>query len=212
MDVVAKGARKSGSRLAGSSEPLSACVIHVAEGKVNAYITQVQPVSSFPGLRADYERLTFGVVLAELAAAVLPHGQPLPEAFGLTVESLKYLECHPKPLVALVWAQARLLDQAGFFPELAACVETGVAVQEGMPFLSPSAGGYVVASHVGSRTDRFQVRAEVLYGLSAIVQLEEPPPNLRFAEECLGALLPFWRHVADKALPAAEECVRGLRY
>ena len=57
MDVVAKGARKAASRLAGSSEPLSACILHVAEGKKNAFVTQVQPVSSFPGLRSPVPNL-----------------------------------------------------------------------------------------------------------------------------------------------------------
>jgi len=52
--------------------------MQVAEGKKNAFVTQVQPVSSFPGLRADYERLSFGQALAELAAAVMPHEQPVP--------------------------------------------------------------------------------------------------------------------------------------
>lgn len=210
IDVVAKGARKGASRLAGSSEPLSACILHVAEGKKNAFVTQVQPVSTFPGLRSDYERLTYGLVLAELAAAVLPHEQALPEAFTFFVEAMKYLECHEKPLVALVWAQARLLEQAGFFPELDICVETGDQIGEATPYLSPMAGGYVSPDRAMRFTDRFTVRAEVVYGLRAIVTLDQPPATLRFAEDCLAALFPFWRAVADKPLPAAEACVQEV--
>lgn len=207
--MVAKGARKAASRLAGSSEPLAACIIHVATGKRNAFITQVQPVSSFPGLRADYDRLSYGLALAELAATVLPHEQPAPEAFSLLVSSLKYLESHPKPLVALVWAELQLLQLSGFMPELSQCVITGEKVQEADPWLSPHAGGYVVAGNVGRYTDRFQTRAEVLYGLCAAAALDAPPANMRFAEECLAALYPFWKAIADKPLPANEAVIRG---
>lgn len=210
LDVVAKGARKAASRLAGSSEPLSACIMHVAEGKRNAFVTQVQPVSTFPGLRADYERLSFALALTELAGTVLPHEQPAPDAFTLIVTSLKYLEAHPKPLVALVWAEVRLLELSGFMPDLSQCVVTGAPIQEDRPFLSPHAGGYMVASEAMRFTDRFQTWAEVLYGLSAIAELDEPPANLKFAPECLAALHPFWKAIADKPLPAHEAVVQEL--
>jgi DNA repair protein RecO len=186
--------------------------MHVAEGKKNSFVTQVQPVSSFPGLRADYYRLTFALALAELAAAVLPHEQPLPEAFTLMVQSLKYLETHDKPLVALIWAEAKMMEQAGFFPELLTCVQTGEKVFEAMPFLSPHAGGYVCVERAVRFTDRFQARAEVLYGLNALVELDEPPANLKYADETLVALLPFWRNIADKPLPANEAMVAGIRH
>jgi len=211
LDVISKGARKAASRLAGSSEPLAACIMHIAEGKKNAFVTQVQPVSSFPGLRSDYERLSYGLALAELAAAVLPHEQPAPEAFSLLVTGLKYLESHPKPLVALVWSELKLLDLSGFMPQLDSCVLTGMEMKEAQPWLSPHAGGFVVAERVGVYTDRFQTRAEVLYGLLATSLLDAPPQNLKFANESLIALFPFWKAVADKPLPANQSVVDSLR-
>jgi DNA repair protein RecO (recombination protein O) len=178
--------------------------MHVAEGKKNAFVTQVQPVSSFPGLRADYERLSFALALAELAAAVLPHEQPAPEAFTLIVSGLKYLETHPRPLVALVWAELRLLELSGFMPQFETCVLTGTPMQEAQPWISPHAGGFVNAERVSTYTDRIQTRAEVLYGLTATVALEEPPQNLKFAQESLAVLFPFWKAVADRPLPANQ--------
>lgn len=210
IDVFAKGARKGGSRLAGSSEPLSACILHLAEGKRNLYITQAQPISSFPGLRTDYERLTFGLALTELAAAVLPHEHPADEEFGFMVHALHDLEIHPKPLVALVWAELRLMEMAGFLPSFNVCVGTGERVAEAMPFVSPHAGGYVGLATAGRYSDRFQTRAEVLFGLAACSELEQPPPALKFAEECLRCLLPFWREVAGRALPANDALIAQL--
>jgi DNA repair protein RecO (recombination protein O) len=210
LDVIAKGARKSASRLSGASEPLSACIMNVAEGKRNWFVTQVQPVTSFPGLRGDYERLSFALALTELAAAVLPHEQPAPDAFTIVVSSLRYLEAHPKPLVALVWAELQLMQLSGFFPDFSVCVLTGEPVKEAMPFVSPHAGGYVSLENSSRYTDRFQCRAEVLYGIVALAGRSEPPNNLRFAEESLRALLPFWKAIADRALPANEEIIGEL--
>ena len=210
LDVISKGARKGASRLAGSSEPLSACIMHIAEGKKNAFVTQVQPVSSFPGLRADYERLSFGLALAELAAAVLPHEQPAPEAFSLLVSSLKYIETHSKPIIALVWAELKLLHLSGFMPQWETCVLSGEPMNEAQPWLSPHAGGFVVAERISAYTDRFQTRAEVLYGLLATVALDAPPQNLKFAEESLAALFPFWKAIADKPLPANQSVISHL--
>lgn len=212
IDAIAKGARKAASRLAGVSDPLSVATMSLATGKKNLFVTQAQPHSSFRGLRTDFERLTFGLALCELYAAVCPYEQPFPEAFDLLFQSLRALEHHPKPLVALVWAELKLLFESGFFPQLDQCASTGEPIREGMPFLSPRAGGYVSDAASIEFVDRVRVRAEAVYGMTRTVELDEPPGNLRFADECLVAILPFWRHVAEFQLPANESVVAEIRH
>lgn len=210
IDAVAKGARKAASRLAGISDPLTAAVLTLATGKRNAFVTQAQPVSAFRQLRADYDRLTYGLALAELYAAVCPYEQPFPEAFELLRDSLVALEHHEKPLVALVWAQARLLAVSGFMPQLERCVDTDEPVQEAEPFLSPRAGGLISTAAAIQFTDRVRTRFEAVVGILKSSELETPPPNLKFAPECLRALLPFWRHIAEAPLPACEGVAIGI--
>lgn len=210
--AVAKGARKAASRLAGVSDPLSSAVMDLAEGKRNRFITQAQPLSSFRGLRTDFSRLSFALALTELYAAVVPLEQPDPSAYDLLSASLGFLERHERPLVALVWAEAALMAMEGFQPELDACVVTSTAVAVENPFLSPMAGGFVSEASALGYTDRFRVRAEVVYGLRRLFELESPPGNLKFAEESLAALFPFWRHIADMALPANESVVAEVSH
>src|ERR1043165_6899140 len=88
IDVIAKGARKAGSRLAGSSDPLVVAKFGLATGKKNLFVTQTQPMASFRGLRTDYERLTFALALCELYSAVVPWEEPFPEAYELLTRSL----------------------------------------------------------------------------------------------------------------------------
>lgn len=212
VDVVAKGARKAASRLAGISDPLCVSRLEIAEGKLNRFVTQAQPMRSFPGLRTDYERLGFALALCELYAAVLPLEQPFPEAHELLFASLRHLETHPKPIVALVWAEVHLLAISGFMPQFERCVTTDQPIAEGDPFLSPRAGGYVCDQAASPHTDRFRSRAEVLYGLVKLPDLEAPPTNLKFADETLADLLPFWRAIAEAPLPANETAVREARH
>lgn len=212
VDAVAKGARKGASRLAGVSEPLSAAVLTLAEGKRNRFVTQAQPLHAYRGLRVDYERLSDALALAELYAATTPSEQPFPELYALLETSLKAIETHPKPVVALVWAEVRLLDFSGFMPQFGGCVHTGRPVETAQPFVSPRAGGYVCDEAALQYTDRFRVRAEVLYGLAQLATREEPPPNLKFAEESLATLLPFWRAIAESPLPANESAVAETRH
>lgn len=211
IDVVAKGARKAASRLAGTSDPLSLSVMSVAAGRQNRFVTQAQPVAAFRALRNDFDRLSMALALTELYAAVLPFEQPDPDAFELLRRSLEHLERHSRPLVALIWCEVRLLETAGFMPQFDRSVVSGSPMAESQCWLSPSAGGYVRPLEAETMIDRFTAPVEVLMGLSRIGQFEAPPSNLKMALECLGALLPFWRHIADMALPANEALIQHLR-
>jgi DNA repair protein RecO (recombination protein O) len=218
IDVIAKGARKAGSRLAGSSDPLTVAQLGLATGKVNMFITQTQPLASFRGLRTDYDRLSYALALLELYAAVVPQEQPDSDIFDLLLISLQNLEVHPKPQVALVWCELQLMSYAGFLPIFDMSAVSGEPLlrpntQDPTPntFVSPAAGGYVTQDEAGHFPDRFRVRAEALLGLARTAELPEPSPNLKFADEALIALFPFWRHIAETQLPANESAVNELR-
>lgn len=204
FDAIAKGARKGGSRLAGSSEPLSVSVLHLAIGKKQWYVTQAQPITSYPGLRLDFDRLQFALALAEVASAVFPHEQPAPEAFRFIVEALRYIEVHDEPIVAAVWAELQTLKLAGFAPQWLNCVSCDAPPKHARSTLSPDAGGFVCPEHADGGYDRFQVPVEVAIGLGRAADLEAPPAHFKLATEAYRALLPFWRHVAERPLPARE--------
>jgi DNA repair protein RecO (recombination protein O) len=211
FEVIAKGARKGASRLSGASEPLSASVLYLAIGKKRWYVVQAQPVSAFPGIRADFDRLMAGLALAELAEAVCPHEQPAPEAFRLLLEALRYFEVHKRPLVAAVWAELRLLAIAGFQPSWEACVVCGKRLQGARTWLSPHAGGYVCDAHCEAFSDRFSERTEVAIGLSRTEALPLPPDALRHATDCYEVLGRFWSAFADRQLPAMNQARQAVR-
>lgn len=207
IDAVAKGARKSGSRLAGVSDPLTCSVLSLSATRKVRFVTQAQPISSFSRIRSEYERLVYGLALAELYGAVVPYEEPSPEPFQCLFESLRSLEAHERPPVAYVWAQHLLLGLSGFMPQWETCCGCGCEVREARPWLSPHGGGYLCSQCAGAFTDRFQTRAEVLYGLSRLADWQEAPPNLKFCHETVVALMPFWRQIVESPLPACEQAL-----
>lgn len=212
MEIIAKGAKRPGSRFSGSSEPLSAAIFHVALGKKNLFLTQAQPVSSFPGLRSDFDRLTFGLALAEVLAQITPPNQPAEATFRRTVESLKYLEVHPAPLASFLWSLVKFLQSSGFMPEWQRCAVCGREVEELKPAYSPHAGGLLHAACAERFTDRMFGPIEVAYTISKLADREEPPPNVKLAPECLRVLVPFWQAVTERPLPALKATLEQVSW
>lgn len=210
IEATAKGARKAGSRLGAASEPLAHLCAQVGVGPKRRYVSQVRPLASFSAVRSDYTRLHAALALCELYTAVLPFDQPDPDAYELLLASLQALSDHPRPLVAAIWAEVRLLEAAGFAPQFERCVQTDEPIAENPAWFSPLAGGHVSSPIAADFADRFLASAEALYGLARIGELEEPPPNLRRAPEALGLLHRYWVSVAGTRLPAHEAFVQAV--
>ncbi len=211
IDVVAKGAKKPASRLRGVTEPLSIGQFTFASGKKQKFITSAQPRSSFHGLRQDFDRLNLGLSWIELFSQVMPYEECFEEAFELCFQTLEALEKHANPMVALAWAEVKLLEITGFLPSFNRCVLTDSKILESEAYISPASGGYVVADRAQQISDRYLVRAEVLYGLSALVALDRPPVSMKFTQECLFALQPIWEAVTESPLLARQHLLSSLR-
>lgn len=210
IDLVARGARKPASRLRSVSEPLSVGRITYADGRNQKFVQHVEPISAFRGLRLDYERLSLALAWGELMSYVVPYEDPLEEVFDLCFSALSFIEKHGKPKVALAWAEVALLEATGFLPNFGSCVVSGSEVREAEAMVSPRAGGYVCRDEAGEYSDRFVVRAEVLYGLNALVGLESPPPGLKYIDETLNALQPFWQNICEAPLKARSHLIESL--
>ena len=66
IEAVAKGVRKTKSRLAGHVEPLTQATFLLAKGKTLDIVTQVETIEPFQAVRDDLERLSRGLYAAEM--------------------------------------------------------------------------------------------------------------------------------------------------
>ncbi|MCC7101521.1 MAG: DNA repair protein RecO [Fimbriimonadaceae bacterium] len=208
--VTAKGARKSASRLASSSEPLALATFQIATGKVNSFITQAQPHAGFGKLRADYDRLILGLSYAELVSAVAPLEHPNADLFDSAVIALKTIETAENPLVASLWSQLKLMEVEGIAANWVVCAQSAGKLNEDPAWVSPTAGGYVSPANANDYLDCFLASSEVLIGLDRLSGLESPPPHMKHAAEALRLLARFWEHHAGRDLPATEAAMQAL--
>ncbi|MBV6459736.1 MAG: DNA repair protein RecO [Fimbriimonadaceae bacterium] len=205
VDVIAKGARKSASRLATVSEPLANSVLHLAKGRSRTFITQAQPKRGFPKLRSDLDRLMVALSLAEIYAAIARHGGQGEEEYEQLLGDLGMIEEHLAPGTAWITAVLRLLAMEGVMPSWHRCVVTGSPIEENPVILSPSAGGYVSRASGSSPADAISTKAEVALSL-AKMPLEMPPESsLKLQRECMVILAIFARALAEAPLTATDQ-------
>lgn len=208
--VTAKGARKGASRLAAGTEPLVHAQFGVSGG-AHPFVTQVQPITSFRGLRQDFDRLTLALAVAEFYAATAVQDLPGDVLLQSLLEALESIEKHPHPLVAATWSFLVALDQEGVAPSFLSCAVSGKEIHGGMVYASPSAGGYVCDAESVHYRDSFPTQMEILVGLGRTAELAAPPPNLKYAETCLVVLSRFLTHNAHRNLPSLDLVLDQLK-
>ncbi|HNN01573.1 MAG TPA: DNA repair protein RecO, partial [Turneriella sp.] len=90
--VIAKGARKTTSRLAGHIELFTHTMLLLAVGRTLDIVTQSTILHSFDGMRADLERISAAYYAAELIDRLLEEEDENRPAFDLLVSTLAALD------------------------------------------------------------------------------------------------------------------------
>ena len=151
MDAKAKGVRKTTSRMSGHLQPLTRCIVQLAQGHISDVITGCDTLESFQKLRDDLQRLSRALYAAELIDRITPERSPGFAAYRLLLETLRRLEraegvdpwtgsgCD----LVLRYFEMRLMDHAGFRPELGSCVGCRSALQPEQNHFAPQSGGAV---------------------------------------------------------------------
>ena len=153
--VLAPGARKHKSRLAGRSSQFVVNDILVVQGKRLDKLVQAETVRSFPGLSTDLAKLTASQYLAELVLCQALSEQPQEELFALLVEHLQRLEqaTGEGVLACLNQGIFHFLALAGVAPEVQRCSVSQAAIVPDLTLpdwrvgFDPVAGGVVNLEH-----------------------------------------------------------------
>jgi DNA repair protein RecO (recombination protein O) len=143
VDAVAKGVRRTKSRLAGHLEPLTHGAYLLAEGRELDIVTQAETVEAYAALREDLERLSRGLYCAELVERLTPERSEGNPIFRLLAETLGYLDSTPDYELAVRRFELRLLSELGYRPSLGECAVCGKRLEPEQNFWSVDAGGGV---------------------------------------------------------------------
>jgi DNA repair protein RecO (recombination protein O) len=122
--AVAKGVRRTKSRIGGRVEPLTHVTMLCWQGRELDTITQVEVLNHFRPLRDDLERMAQAMTMIEVVDHVAVERHAMPELFRMLVGALTALSDTPSPLVAgaFLW---KLLTIEGVGPATDACASCG---------------------------------------------------------------------------------------
>ncbi|MGH2721843.1 MAG: DNA repair protein RecO [Actinomycetota bacterium] len=137
--AVAKGVRKTRSRIGSRLEPFSHVSVVLWKGRGDLdTVSQVDVVQTFRNVRGDLTRFALGEIMLEAADRVVQDRERSPRVFTLLVDGLQGLDASGSPLVMASFL-LRLSSAAGFAPRLDACAECGAPAG----WFSPGQGGAV---------------------------------------------------------------------
>lgn len=150
FNAIAKGARKPTSTRTGHVELFTRADMLINRGRELNVVAQVVMVEPFLPLREDLQRGAYASYATELLLRfALDEDASDPALFHLLDDTYARLCDAPDPRLVVRYYELRLLEAAGFRPELNTCVVSGEPIQPEDQFFSYGAGG--VVSPAGER-------------------------------------------------------------
>ncbi len=141
--AMARGARRSNSKLVGHFEPLTQVKLSLAQGRNLDYVTQAQVLDGFGSLKGNLGAITKGLYLAELVDGFGSEANPNQPLYRLVIDALQAIEADPDSDLPLRFFELHLLQVSGLMPELYRCVECRNSLTPGCHRFSPNLGGTV---------------------------------------------------------------------
>ena len=141
LRAVARGARKTTSKLVGHLEPLNRVDMSVARGKEFQYVSQAQVLENFLPLKTGLSGVTRGLYMAELASWYAVEEAPGSRIHDLLLDGLRFLPECKNPDIVLRCFEMQMLKVSGFMPELYCCVDCGEELSPKGHQFSPALGG-----------------------------------------------------------------------
>lgn len=143
--AVAKGVRKTRSRLRGVVEVFAEVSLLCAEGRNLDIITEARLTDAHEGCRRSYERICAAETVCELVRKITYEDNPQENLFGMTHAALAALgSCEEGSLTLLVCAaMLKMVSLVGYRPLLTTCALCDTPLDPGDPgpAFSIDAGG-----------------------------------------------------------------------
>lgn len=144
LSLIAKGARKPTSTKTGHVELFTRADMLIHRGRDLSILTQVEMIAPYLAIREDLQRGAYASYAMELLDRFTSEGEEDQSAlFTLVTDTLERL-CHDDdPRLVVRYYEMRLLDLAGFRPELNECVISRAPIIAQDQYFSYAEGGVI---------------------------------------------------------------------
>ena len=124
VKAIAKGVRKTLSKLAGHLEPFCLTNFVIAEGRNLDTITDAEIVKCFIRLRSNLASTNTAYYIGEVIEGLTAENEAHPEVLHLLEQVLEHVD-NGKDKLLRTYFEINLLSKSGFRPELKNCVRCG---------------------------------------------------------------------------------------
>lgn len=160
LNAIAKGARRTRSRKAAHLEPFTHAALVLAVGRNFWIVTQADTISDFPIIRSDLQKTGQASYILELADLLSTEFQIDAGMYRLVLEVIQRLENATDAFNLIFQYELRILDLAGFRPELFHCVICRRKIQAEDQYFSVNLGG-VVCPNCGKTSNEKMIPAGI---------------------------------------------------
>jgi len=122
--AVAKGVRKTRSRLGSRLEPLSIVSVLLHRGRQLDIVSQVEAIDTASALRSNLDKMTQGLAMLEAVDQMTIDREPVPHIHRMLIGALGALGSTGSSMVVAAF-YLKLLAAEGLAPELGQCVVCG---------------------------------------------------------------------------------------
>lgn len=142
IKAIAKGIRKTLSKLAGHLEPFCLVDLIIAEGRNLDIITDVQTIKCFFKLRSNLKSTNTAYYLAEIIDKMTAENEAHPPIFNLLEEVLENINGGLGDL-SLAYYEINFLTETGYKPELYYCLSCRSKISTGDNHFNFESGGII---------------------------------------------------------------------
>ncbi|MDO8444134.1 MAG: DNA repair protein RecO [bacterium] len=204
VKVLARGVRKIKSHLAGALEPFILSELLLHEGKTFYSISGAEIIKSYPTIHDDIDKIARVFFLGELIDNFVTLDEKSGAMFELFVSALDSLEKNSKDILLLSF-QLKIVEAAGFKPELYFCVHCKEKIVAGDNFWDNLEGGLICDScqqkfHHGKAISDNAIKLLRFIEQNKFAEIERIKDNLETREEAENILTLYVRGILEKEL------------
>ena len=202
--AVAKGARRTRSKLAGHVEPLRHVDLQLYRGRGELdIVTGAVTLDRWPALRSDLDRLSTAMTLAEAVDQSVHDRGDDPVPYQMLIGALARLDrAHSEMLLPAFLL--RLLAHEGTAPMLDACVAGPGCDDAPIVAFDPAGGGVTCATHRRGRqlsSGALEMLRSIIDGrVNAVLEIEPSADTY----EAAAAVTRMWEYHMDRRLRSAD--------
>jgi len=145
VKAIAKGVRKTKSRLAGSLEPYMLLDLQLHEGKTFYIVTGAIIVKEFSDLHLNLQKMSQAFYIGEISDKILQENQKINLVFEIFKDGLLEIEQSGSNFLLRIF-ELRMIEAAGFKPELYQCIHCKETITLNDNFWDSIEGGIICTS------------------------------------------------------------------